>query len=189
MFLTKFDFNNEYNIPAAQLDSPNFQDFVNDKEIWALERMLGLGMYNEFVAGLFSSTNPDVPIAEELILAKWKNLRDGTTYFYNSYQHKWVGIKTALRPLIYSLWIRDHAYEWSNTGMVAPASENSEKVSPHRRIADTFNDFSRHVGNLYVMDGTLYGYLYNTYSIDYPTWQYGFNPYGLAMGYISPLFG
>jgi hypothetical protein len=195
MFLTKADFNNfPYNLPASHLLLPNFQDYVEKKEKWALERMLGSELYLQFVAGLYTSY-PDTPIAEELVEQYWKDLRDGVQYVHVGMPYRWEGMKETLRPLIYALWTRDTFDDHTSAGIVLSNVENGQRLSPHRRIADAFNDFSRKVGHLYAMEGTLYGYLYNSYGQYYPSWSYRFNAYGPAMGsgpamgYINPLFG
>lgn len=190
MFLTTAHFSDPpYKIPASQLVLPSFANMAEEKEAWALKRLLGLNLFAEFIAGVFESPYVAPGTVKTTIEQKWMDLRDGVKYLYGTSSYEWGGVVKLLRPLVYAYWLRANVDDYTDSGIVKPAVENATLASPHRRIADAYNDFSKQAGHLYSQEGTLYGFMHEKYSLSYPSWDYRDGAYGSYMGYVNPLFG
>ena len=102
---------------------------------------------------------------EEQAANKWLLLRDGANYTdINGHKHKWAGMKSAIIPMIYSLWLRaDIDNKVTGAGNVKPNTENSVVISPNVRIVDAWNEFVIAVRTpcFIKRPGDLFGYLYN----------------------------
>lgn len=147
MFVTIQDFTSDpYAIPNLDASETSFLEFANKHEREVLGKVLGPLLYNEFNAGLYVDplAVPLVPIAENLILDKWKYLRDGNTYVNGSTYH-FPGFKKVMVPYIYALWLRERAQILGGNGMIRPSSENAMDVSPDLKIIRAYNDFVRSV--------------------------------------------
>lgn len=93
---------------------------------------------------------------------RWLVLRNGGNYLVYDKKYVWGGVVEALIPLIYSLWVQSRVITFTGTGFVAPKQENGLVVNPREFIADSWNEWSRLVGNCYNVYDTLYGHLYFT---------------------------
>jgi hypothetical protein len=175
MFLTTADFNDvDYNIPHSS-DSPNrVQDFINRREEEILTELLGPVLYLEFAFGLFVDplAIPLVPIDEEDILDKWKNLRDGAEYQYTAKDYKYTGVEKFLKPYIYSEWISRTYKKVTTQGVTKAKVQNAEVVDPGPVIVKAYNEFASLVGHYYARKNTLYGFLKVNKEVDYATWDY-----------------
>lgn len=185
LFVEKEDFDKlPYNIPAKQLMeydgtnisdtvvSPEFDAFCDENEAEILKQLLGLDLYNDFIAGL----NPDsVDYPEE----KWQKLLDGAEYTYNGITYEWKGMRKLLRPFIFSMWLRDNYDNYNETGVSVAKVENAEMISPALRIVQAWNKFYGMAGDstkcytskTYNHKNTLYGFLKVNFT-DYSNWVY-----------------
>jgi hypothetical protein len=180
MFVTEANFlSGEYQIPQTA-DAPNaLLDFIEEREAYVLKKLLGRSLYTEFVSALFvdPTADPLVPIAENLIPQKWKDLRDGVEYFLEGDDDEedpmqYEGVREFLIPFIASEWWDRNASQLSALGESEPVIENSKVISPAKRIADFWNRFIELTGDCTELEDTLYGFLSVTYEADYTTWKF-----------------
>ena len=93
---------------------------------------------------------------------RWLRLKEGDTYTLerDGKHYTWYGMKKLIKPLQVSEWLKDtfdsHA---GNGGVTMAKNENSERISPARRISLRWNEYSHLVGNKCELKDTLYGYL------------------------------
>ncbi len=212
MFVTPDDFNvTPYNIPNLKAVANTFPLYIEEKERRVLSKLLGVQLYNQFIAGL-NALPPEweneaaYNIGEQVLygssiweaiaysigvepvegidwtlveVSKWVLLRDGTEYSYpvnSSYPDNqtfvWVGMKQMLKPYIYSEWLKDTFDSHSGIGIVESKAENSNVISPAKRIVDAYNEFAFIAGTSDGIDAYeeyydygaygYYGYTYNS---------------------------
>lgn len=127
------------------------QQYVYGNDVWKALTV---------TTGVSPTEGADWTIVEED--NRWLLLKNGNTYLMNGKNYKWVGMVEALKPLIYSLWIRYGAVQLTSNGFVVPVSENSGRYNPNELIGQSWNQWSRYVGGSCKTVNTLYGYLYFT---------------------------
>jgi hypothetical protein len=158
MFVTLDDFDiMPYNIPAQALTGMS-EEYIEEIEERYLRKVLGNELYAAFIAGL----------EEDPIDQKWSDLRDGAQY---GDSEKWVGMRQALIPLVYSYWLTDTFDNNSNIGVVVANAENSTVINPSHRIAKAYNSFARNIGDVCLNNNTLYGFLLFNMQ-DYTGWKF-----------------
>lgn len=140
MLVTAQDFQKSpYIIP--NLDSADvladFNSFVEEEEKVVLKKVLGPNLYTEFAAGLLI-----VPIED-----RWVRLRDGYIYDWMGTGYEWVGLKKALVPYIYAMWIRYQVQKFDGSAVVLPAFENADRVDPSWVIVNAYNRFVDLIGS------------------------------------------
>jgi hypothetical protein len=172
MFCTEDDFHAmPYNIPAST-DAPEaLTDLIPRKEKDALTKVLGAALYNDFINGLFTNGNPATPIAEDDILQKWKDLRDGANYTIGTKEYRYDGVKNFLIPYIFQGWLEDNYDNLSTLGNSTASVENAQMIAPGRRIVKAYNSFSKLIGNCHQRCDTLYGFL-NANKDTYSNWNF-----------------
>lgn len=158
MFAIATDFNYQpYNI--VKPEGSSFTTFIDDEEEKILKKILGIGLYNDFIAGL-EDDYPD---------EKWTRIRDGATYEYIGITYEWAGLKTrkgAMVPYIYSQWCLKDYKQASASGITTlPMTENSEVLGPWGAV-NAYNDFVQKIGWQKWPKNTLYGLL-SIYITDY----------------------
>jgi hypothetical protein len=160
MFVSITDFDYQpYNIPNIDSESNRFNPFRDDYEELILKRMLGIQLYNEFIAAL-EEDYPD---------QKWLDLRDGATYILCDKTYEWRGLitrKGALVPYLYAMWTSIGYLQYQGTGYTFPKNENSETLGPIGSTA-AYSNFLMMVGYKCNHVNTLYGFLKANES-DYP---------------------
>lgn len=164
---TDFDFDQiPYNIPDHKTDAAvvteEFSQYVDDKIEWILKKILGIGLYDDFVADL----------AEDYPAQKFLDLRNGKNYSISDVEYEWVGMVKLLTPFIYAMWLRDTYDNHSKNGIVVAKNENSEFVSPSLRIVLAWNKFAAMLGTDCSSKNTLYGFLKLNYEDDYSNWVF-----------------
>lgn len=175
MFVADSDFDViPYNLPDMP-DAPNaLPDFIPFEEKKVLRSLLGSALYNEFVSALYVDPTaiPPVPIAENLIPQKWKDLRDGANYTLNNKVYRYDGLKNFLTPYIYSRWIEVNAHSFVNVAEIEGRVENSTVISPAQRISEAWDEFYRLVsnGDAFGITDSLYGFLLTNEETNYSTW-------------------
>lgn len=166
MFLDPSDFDDvPYRIPNQE-ESRDLQDFIDKKEAEYLKKVLGLSLYNAFIAGLETSGTVD---------QIWTDLRDGAEYTYNDIEYEYYGVKELLKPVIYSEWLDYNYRKLSNGGMiVTTAQQNSTAVNPIDEIVFGWNEFVKQVGGSCYYDwgfnNTFRGFM-DVNGEDYPEWD------------------
>lgn len=173
MFVTAQDFNlTPFSIPNLSSVLNTFPLYINEQEEDRLTKILGKLFYDKLYAGLFDIAGQPIAAPAE----RWKAIRDGGNYNYLGRVYKWQGLKKALKPYIYAMWLRDNYDSDTGVGVVVADAENSVQISPNRRICRGYNTFSSHIGNLCNQKHNLYGFLYNsgvTYNADVAEFGYG----------------
>lgn len=153
MFVVLSDFENRpYKIPNQE-ESKDLQNFIDVAEEKILKQLFGVVLYDELVEG--------TDMTESLIAQKWLDLRDGGTYQFSgsdlTYEYK--GLVSFLVPYIYSQWLTETRDKYTNSSTGYNVSDKFERVSPARRIVESYNDFYRQVGHYYNQWNSLYGFL------------------------------
>lgn len=166
MFVTATNFDHlPYNIPDA-VEKPNeFPLAVNRYETEILsEWMLGLDLYDEFKAGLL--LDPIDP--------KWLKLRDGAPYTFEDpiKIYRWRGLNMTLTPYVFSKWTRENFDSNTKNGVTVQKVENSQVISPNRRIVTAHNSFYDFQGNHRLLFNTFYGFMKQNYIELYPSWVF-----------------
>lgn len=139
MFLDPSDFEDAPYIIPNQEESRSLQDFIDKKEAEYLKKVLGLSLYNDFIAGL--ETSGDI---EQI----WLDLRDGADYTESDVLYNYCGVKELLKPAIYSDWITINYRKWSNGGMIVnDGQNNTTAVNPSDEIVTAWNDFVTKLGS------------------------------------------
>lgn len=150
MIITSSDFTvRPYKIINLE-ENKDFADFRDYEEAKILKKILGLDLYDQFVAGI--GVNP--------IDAKWSSLRAGGIYEYTSKNYTYEGMLAFLKPYIYAMWLRATYDKHTASGIVISKPTESEVISPATRICNAYRDFQLQVGSSQSMKGTLYGYLH-----------------------------
>jgi hypothetical protein len=189
MFLTAEDFNTPpFNLPQLDEVANTFPDFVAGQEKDILTDLFGRLLYEDFAAAVLASQLETNPVA---LPDRYVKLKDGDVYVYLNIEYKWVGVVKLLIPIIYARWIRDRvSYLTSLGGEVQAKTENSDVVTPSRRIASGENTFSKIAGNCYCRRDTLYGYLSSlgtTFDDLYLTKGYNSLLHYLRLNFKSPV--
>lgn len=153
MLVSAEDFNLiPYNIPNIENEGGTFPALVTREEELVLNKILGRLLSSKFRTG----------IGEAVPAQRWKDLRDGVAYEYNSRHYHFDGLKKAMVPYIHYVWTNYSIELNSGIGVVTPDSENSLKVSPEIILSRSWNDYCRIVGSWKEHVDTLYGYLYSS---------------------------
>lgn len=169
-----------------------FDNFIAQEETRALKDVLGDDLYNAFVTGItpeWSATAATVigqqyaygnDIWEALTVQtgiapvegpdwtqveednRWLLLKNGSTYMVGDKKYRWVGMKEALKPLIYSLWAEHLSVSLTHQGFTVPKTENSISVPSISFVCRAWNDYARYIGYECEPYNTLWGYLYYT---------------------------
>jgi hypothetical protein len=152
----------DINIPNT--DQPLVEErldyFITKYEKEFLRDLLGVALYNAFVAGL----------AEDPIAAKWTNLKSGCSYTgQDGRAAVWRGIvETLVEPVTavgdtpavageYQSMIANYVYYWymrngatqsSGVGEVVTNAENATIASPKQKMASAWNEMSTWIREL-----------------------------------------
>ena len=132
---------------------------------WAVNDLVVFG--NSIYKALQNSTNikpgSDVLFWELQSVDRWLVLKNGANYTTDSDRtYTWAGMKAAIKPMIYSQWVR-YAIDnqLSGVGNVKAKSENSVVISPNVRITEMWNKFSDGmIGRFELVRNSIFGYLY-----------------------------
>ncbi len=179
MFLEPTDFlEKPYKVPNQE-ESKDFVAFIEATEAKYLKAILGLQLYNDFIDGL-----EDSGIVEQ----KWTDLKYGTTYTYSDVLYEWAGIKTLLKPVVYSEWLTINFRRWTSSGMIInTGQQNSGAVNPDQEIIRAWNEFVDLLGGsgygwpvqwltTHNYKNTIYGFL-QVNSTDYNDWDFSLTTY------------
>ena len=140
-----------YDLPDLS-SSSTFEPFVDMHEESRLEKLLGRKLYEDFIAGL----------AEVTPAQKWVDLAVGVEYQINDITYKWKGMDKMLIPFIHQQWIKDVLIDsTTSAGVTLAKHENSDVISPSRKVVKSFNDFAMLAGYDKCQEkNTLWGFLW-----------------------------
>jgi hypothetical protein len=149
------------NLQVAQLQQKSVADslqwFIDTYEPEFLQYLLGLQLYEAFIAG----------IEEDPIDSKWLFLRDGGNFTgWNGYPKKWVGLNSPIAAYVYYHYMRDLQTQTMGVGETRAASQNAIMASASEKICVAWNKMSEQVK-------ILYEYLDINNTDVYPEWTYG----------------
>ena len=168
MFLTSSDFiDTPFKVPNQE-ESRWFIGWMESKEEETLKSLLGVSLYNAFIAGIETSGT---------IEDRWINLRDGTTYEYNGVTYEWKGLVDLLKPRIISLWYPYIHRKTTSVGVVInQGQQNTTSVAPDEEYVEAHNEYVKKVGGQIYKhscatkyDNCLYGFL-KVNEDDYEDW-------------------
>lgn len=136
-------------------------DAIQKYEREVLIKLLGLGLYNEFIEQFDQSIEPWqlLPTAD----VKWKNLLDGTEYLRHGTDVEFVGLKKIVPYYIYFKFIEEDELRHTGVGFVKDEAKNARVQLGRSKWAyacNKFVDYSYHV----------HGYL-SYFRDDYPKWR------------------
>lgn len=166
--LSHFD-DRPYRIPNQQ-ESRDLLEFIEANERKLLIELLGFELYTDFKEGIETSGT-----IEQI----WLDLRDGADYVCNEKTYHFDGLIDVLIPAIYSLWIPQNAYKFTNIGMVnnnAPQQATTIDNTPD--IVNAWNDYCVKVGAYFTGSmltrsrvNTFYGFMKEN-AEDYDNWTF-----------------
>lgn len=159
MFLIPSDFTGEFKVGGNTLTSTDFQIYINKYERIYLMDLLGVELYNLFIADLDVNFEPQTPIYQVIYDEIFED--DGAQ---SGCQYRSLGIIEMLKGFIYYHWLRDQFTEKTITGAVKNEFSNSQPVSmTWTNIEEKFNES----GQMY---DTIQWYIKENIS-DYPTYN------------------
>lgn len=154
-FVEASDFVGKYSIPNLDKDTTSFENnyiAIYQKEI--LIKLLGYDLYLAFEAGLTESSP----------LAKWTNLKTGSTYSVDSINKNNAGCVDIVLKYIYVNYISINYEQLTGLGSVNFNAENATKVSPENKILSAWN-------SMYKDYYSVHDFISNNES-DYPNWDF-----------------
>lgn len=152
-----------YKIPHQE-EYPEFEAFIEAREEELLKEILGIDLYNEFMAALDDS-------GEELA-DKWVELRDGAEYEFASVTNEYKGLVDLLKPAIYSKWVSLLHRRFTTSGVIVnTGQQNTTVVNPIYEIVTYWNEFAKKVGHVACQRNTFYGFMIANED-DYDGWEF-----------------
>lgn len=166
MILDPSDFDDRpYRIPNQQ-ESKDFPEFIEDAEEQILVQLLGYEFFKELEDAL-NTSNPD---------QIYVDLRDGAEYTSSGKTYKYNGLVDLLRPAVFSLWIDQNAYKFTNIGHVNNSPpQQSTVIDSEPFVVQAWNAFVVRAGgscnysrSTWNRMDNLYGF-YQANKANYPT--------------------
>jgi len=121
------NFINENGLPV---DNIAIQSFIDKHEPKILRKILGYSLYKDFVAGL----------AEDIVLQKWLDLRDGKEYTYNENLEKYDGIYEIITDYVFFYISKSKQSESTDAGIKIANKMNMEGTSPREKQVFSYNE-------------------------------------------------
>ena len=141
-------------------------------ENYATQGLLGKELYNELIADLDSSNEPQS--------AKFIALVDGVTYTEGGNTYNFVGIREILKHFVYASYLKYRYSFETGIGSVKLNSKNSTLITRKELNYKANTEYNRGV-DLYNNDA--YHYISNHQS-SFPTWKYNDQSKFLTKGLI-----
>lgn len=145
------------NLQGVVLEQLN--DYIPVLQEKYLDVILGVKLKKQFLEGL----------EEPVILDKWLRLRDGYVYDVSDISYEWKGFVRAdkISPIanyVFCNLITNNQFRNEGIGETRSKSENSVIITPQYRVSQVWNDMVE-------MNKTLYHFLNEFESVDYPDWH------------------
>ena len=121
MFLSPTDFTGKYEISTGMYDNDRLQDYIDRYEVKYLRQLLGVSMYNEFIADLDAN---NVPLSPNYLKLYYAFAEDITPYTLLESD----GLIDMLKGFIYFEYYKDLVNLATPYGGVKPNAENSTIV-------------------------------------------------------------
>jgi len=162
MFVEATDFTDiPYKFPNAE-EVRGLAAFIESEETKLLKKVLGLDLYNEFIAGLEDSS----------IAQKYIELRDGAEYTYGTKTYEYAGVIDLLKPYIYSRLVELNYRKLTSSGVIInQGQENTLVQNPTYEVVTYWNEAVGKIGGYLNQINTLYGFL-EANSDTYDTWEF-----------------
>ena len=123
MFLTPTDFTGKYELHKGMYDTAKLQIYINKYEIRYLKEMLGVDLYNQFIADLTSGANP-VPKSPNFTKLFYAFSEDVNYNILDS-----DGMLEMLKGFIYFEYSKDGFMQQTTYGGVQQTAENSKVLN------------------------------------------------------------
>jgi hypothetical protein len=163
MVITTEDFiNTRYRVNQQPEIAAWWETFIEEMEQEAAYECLGVGLWEQFLAGLDDSAGID---------QKWQDLRDGKTFVYEGKTYRYNGWVDMVRPYIYSFFVKEVVQKLTNIGVIVPLTENNERVNPDYLIMKASVDWFTKAGGYGQKGNNLWTFL-KAHQEDYPEWVY-----------------
>jgi hypothetical protein len=131
-FLTTDDFINKFEVTTGLYQNDKIQSYLDRYEDEYLVKMLGVELYDLFIADLDVNNEPqDI---------KFTNLFDPFNYQEGFSLLISRGIKDMLLGFLYFEYMKDLATQTTSVGVVKPEEQNSKVVSAHTPIYLKYNE-------------------------------------------------
>lgn len=127
-------------ITIAQLSQASVREdlqlLINKYEQRYLKQLLGLDMYNAFMAGIDPISGAD---------QKWLNILQGVEYEHNGNTYEWIGFENDLKesPIanyVYYKYITKEVELTTGIGQVVPKAENAVIASAVPKLTRAWNE-------------------------------------------------
>lgn len=153
-FITYADFVGNRAIPFAQDDTDDFEtNYITPYQKEIIIRALGYDLYLAFEAGL-DEVSP---------LAKWTDLRDGSTYQVDGINKQNQGFKPIVLAYVYLNWITINYQQLTGVGNIKSNAENATVISPLMKVTTAWNE-------MILLYNQLYDFIKEN-EIDYPNFS------------------
>lgn len=138
----------------------NLNDFIDIYEDEYLNKMLGIKLKNQFLAGLEETTIED----------KWTNLLEGYEFEIGGIIYKWNGFQSSKKVSPIANYVFCHFVEqnqnlYTGIGTVIPNAENGNVITPQYRLSAVWSEMAK-------MNIELVNFLYEFEGSDYPDWDF-----------------
>lgn len=170
MILEESDFlTRPYKI-GNQKESPDLEDFIVESERGLLISLLGYELY---------SLLKDAVEGSGELESRFSSLINGAEYNYNDKLYEYRGLKDLLRPAVYSMYVEENSYKFTNIGMVQNnAPQQSTLIESLEFVVRAWNDYCAKAGSYYrysclsdSQENSFYGFMKANESY-YPEWHY-----------------
>lgn len=161
MLIDETYFTKRLNLPQRgnAEDLQDLLDFIEQYETEYLQCVLGLPLWEAFVAGTEGSGIPD---------ARYQDLLHGANFTYKNCTHKWTGFAptSKISPIanyVYWQYVENKIDAVTLTGVTVSSTENNRTVAATDRLVDAWN-------RMIDMNISLYRFLKANKTV-YPEWQ------------------
>lgn len=151
-----------YNIPDTDDIENTLLVFIDEQERDFYRKIFGRPFSDSLQLAYDNSV---LEVGAVALTERWDNIINGAEYQYNDLTYTWDGLKAAVKPYVYSRWVKEEMTRLTSSGEVSGKSENAVKENPGRRIVNAWNESFRLIGKRGLVKDTLYGLLYYSETI------------------------
>jgi hypothetical protein len=123
------DFVGNCQLSISNLKLAEFNAFLTVHEAKFLRSVLGVKLYNSFVAGWTGT-----------IASKWTDLINGCDYVMDDVTYHFDGLKEALKYWSYAEWQRQNSIINTGQSNISGKSENAETVAPLSHVVNAVSN-------------------------------------------------